>query len=68
MYQDRSLVMFIGAASSGALAGQAKVLVDNELADARVSGSNDSKADDDGWNGVSQDFLYEFKFQSGCRT
>ena len=37
----------VGLSSSGALAGQAKVLVNHELADARVSGSSDSEADDD---------------------
>jgi hypothetical protein len=40
-------------AASGTRAGEAKVLVDHELAGAGVSGSEDSKADDDAWCPVS---------------
>lgn len=41
------------SASTRALSGQAKVLVDHEFANARVSGSDDSEADDNSYNMVS---------------
>lgn len=47
------LFLVVVSATSRARSGESKVLVDNEFANTRVTGSNDSETNDNGWHTVS---------------